>query len=263
MPRIMATMSQGQRPKRRGRREAFAAAGIALALGGTVGAAFLRPTAPCRIRKVAFLVDASISTTDANRCPDVARMARRELARGDDSLQLSLFSTGDRTTGSEPVRVGLVTWRRSGRLAEGAGQDDEDRNRFLSALDKLCRGIPARRESPIFRSVDAVIRGFSVEECQKAGTSCALLVRSDGIEEEDARLVQALRRRKADKAAATPRIDNAARHVEVAWCGLSERVVRKGAGRLPTVGEVEAAFGREFSAPVRFETACAPFEAAK
>jgi hypothetical protein len=106
------------------------------------------------------------------------------------------------------------------------------------------------------------------ELCRREGTTCEVVVRTDGIEEEDARVMAALRpARKARTAAATaataPRITNDG--VAVRFCSLAARQIGRNASNLPTLDAVESAFRREFTAPdrVRFEPACVAYRAAK
>jgi len=216
----------------------------------------------------AVVMDASVTSDPASRCDDLARLADEAAQRSKGSLHLSLFATGDRTTGFEPVRIGTVDFEAGTRLVEGVGADDEKRQEFLDGIRRLCPQIPNRTESPIFRAVSAAVKTMPVELCRREATSCDVVVRTDGIEEEDARVMAAFHPAgKARGAAATdappPRISNDG--VGVRFCSLAARQIGRNAAKLPNLDAVESAFRREFTAPdrVRFEPACVAYRAAR
>ena len=218
----------------------------------------------------AIVVDASITSDPKSRCEDMARLADEAAQNSKGALHLSLFATGDRTTGFEPVRVGTVEFEPGTRLVEGVAADDEKRQQFLDGVRKLCPQIPSRKESPIFRAVSAAVKTMPPELCQREATTCSVVVRTDGIEEEDARVMAAFRPAREARGAATtnafapaPRIANDG--VNVRFCSLAARKIGRHASKLPSLDAVESAFRREFSTPdrVRFEPACVAYRAAR
>ena len=240
-----------------------------VSLVGAAGAwVFGRKVPPRNESFQAIVMDASLTSDPTSRCDDLARLADEAAQRSKGVLHLTLFATGDRTSGFEPIRIGTVEFEPGTRLVEGVTADDEKREQFLEGVRKLCPQITNRKESPIFRAVSAAVKTMPPELCQREGTTCDVVVRTDGIEEEDARVMAALRpARKARTAAATaataPRITNDG--VAVRFCSLAARQIGRNASKLPTLDAVESAFRREFTAPdrVRFEPACVAYRAAK
>ena len=245
-----------------------------LTLVSLVGAAgawvFGRKVPPKNETFQAIAVDASITSDPKSRCDDVVGLADEAARLCKGVLHLTLFATGGHISGFELIRVGTVEFEPGTRLVEGVTADDERRQQFLEGVRKLCPQIPNRKESPIFRAVSAAVKTMPADLCRREGTTCEVVVRTDGIEEEDARLMAALRPvRKPRNAAATatpapaPRITNDG--VDVRFCSLAARQIGRNASNLPTLDAVESAFRREFTAPdrVRFEPACVAYRAAK
>lgn len=242
-----------------------------ISLVGAAGAwVFGRKAPPKSESFQAIVIDASITSDPTSRCDDLARLADEAIQSSKGVLHLSVFATGDRTTGFEAVRIGTVEFEPGTRLVEGVAADDEKRQQFLDGVRKLCPQIPSRKESPIFRAVSAAVKTMPPELCQREATTCNVVVRTDGIEEEDARVMTAFRpARKARGAAITdapapaPRIANEG--VGVRFCSLAARQIGRHASKLPSLDAVESAFRREFSAPdrVRFEPACVAYRAAR
>lgn len=242
-----------------------------VSLVGAAGAwVFGRKVPPKNESFQAIVMDASLTSDPTSRCDDLARLADETAQRSKGVLHLTLFATGDRTSGFEPTRIGTVEFEPGTRLVEGVTADDEKRQQFLENVRKLCPQITNRKESPIFRAVGAAVKTMSPDLCQREGTTCEVVVRTDGIEEEDARVMAALRpARKAHNAAAAatpapaPRIANDG--VGVRFCSLAARQIGRNASKLPNLDAVESAFRREFTAPdrVRFEPACVAYRAAK
>jgi len=253
----------------RNRNEIIATLAVAAALGMTALWVFARKVPPVPESYRAIVVDASLTSDPTSRCEDLGRLADEAAQQSVGKLHLTVFATGDRPSGFEPTRIGTVEYQSGTRILEGAAADEESRQAFLADVKKLCPLIPNRKESPIFRAVSAAVKTMPAELCQRDKITCEVVVRTDGIEEEDARVMSALRPAKRPhgtndaQAETEPRIAN--RDVTVRFCSLSARHIGRNAAKLPTLEVVESAFRREFTAPdrVRFEPACVAYRAAK
>ena len=230
---------------------------------------FMRKTPPQPESYVAIVVDASPTNDPTSRCEDIGRLAEEAAQHSKGALHLTLFSTGDRASGYEGTRVGTLDYQPGTRILEGTAADEESRQTFFSDVKKLCAQLPNRKESPIFRAVSAAVKTMPAEVCQREKTTCEVVVRTDGIEEEDARVMSALHPTKrshksqGEQTEFEPRIAN--HGVAVRFCALVARQIGKNAAKLPTLDAVERAFRREFTSPehVRFEPACVAYSAAK
>lgn len=215
----------------------------------------------------AIVLDASPTAEQNRRCADALRIGAQIIAQAKGAIRLTVFATGDRSTGGEPIRLGVVSRERQVKLVEQTGADGA--NRFLDELTKLCAAVAPRNDSPIFQALASVVRSMPSVECQQPGNTCQVWIRTDGLEESDPRIVSDLRfrTRRVTRKKITqnmPRINNG--RIEVIFCGLSERrVARRAKHQPPSLPAIEAAFGREFTHrdQVRFESTCAPFEAAR
>jgi hypothetical protein len=254
--------------------ESTAALSVLAALAGIGVWIFARTPTPPIETFATIVVDASPTSDPGSRCEDVDRLGEGFLEGSRGSLRLALFSTGDRTTANEPVRVGAVKHTAGRRVLEGASGAGVARAAFLTELRNLCGHIQDRNESPIFRAIQAAVTSLPRDRCAAAQNHCEVVVRTDGLEEQDPTLVKTLapvRARKASKrgrapeqetltvarAPEAPRIAN--EHVTVRFCGLSARRVSGKRAVLATPDVVASVFRREFSSPelVSFDPMCA------
>jgi hypothetical protein len=237
-----------------------AAALLGLGLvGGAVAWLAILPSPPVPTRFVSVVLDAS-PTNKPNRCADMDRLMAQALedSRNASDLHLNVFATGDRTTGNQPVRLGAVT-RVKGilRIETGhSGARDAEEHVVAQTVRSWCDTLVPRMESPIFQGVVSAMSQFQVVPCAQPEVSCSLVVRTDGIEEEDDAVVATLKGRDVER---IPRLDN--RYVDVEFCGISERHFSGRPADLPDVQEVAAAFRPDFSNThaVRFLGTCASF----
>jgi hypothetical protein len=89
--------------------------GSALGGLGLLATAFDDPPAP--LNRVALVLDASPTSASASRCDDATRIARQQLAASAGRLELAVLSSGDRTTGGEPVVLGTLRCGGYGRAS--------------------------------------------------------------------------------------------------------------------------------------------------
>lgn len=255
-------MSRRRRTQRHRATNHFHGAAALLGLGlvgGAVAWLAVLPSPPVPTRFVSVLLDAS-PTNKPNRCVDVDRLVAQALeqSRNANDLHLNVFATGDRTTGNQPIRLGAVT-RVKGilRIETGhSGARDAEELVVAQTVHSWCETLVPRMESPIFQGVMSAMSQFQVVPCAREEVTCSLVVRTDGIEEEDDAIVATLRGRDVERIA---RLDN--RHVDVEFCGISERHFSGRPADLPDVREVASAFRPDFANQqvVRFLGTCASF----
>lgn len=238
------------------------ASAIVMALGAGAAWAFLREESPRQVMRAAILVDASITAAEGKRCDDIEQVGAALYDEAEGDLSITILATGDSTTGNEPEKIDVVSRVKGTSVLEGIGAEEEARPSFLKSLRAVCDRIPSRKESPIFRGVQSVIRSFTKEDCAPSGHECRLYVRTDGLEEADEtvqRRLQGSRVRKPGPA----RIDNRSIPVKVTFCGLSQRTVRRSKAELPGIDAVDHAFRPEFvDHDVRFDGQCGLFQRA-
>jgi hypothetical protein len=120
-----------------------------ISLVGAAGAwVFGRKVPPKSETFRAIAVDASITSDHNSRCDDVVGLADEAAQLSKGVLHLTLFATGDRTSGFEAVRIGTVEFEPGTRLVEGRAADDERCQQFLCETQPGPRCLhPARSES--------------------------------------------------------------------------------------------------------------------
>ena len=224
-------------------------------------------------RYVIIVVDVSPTSAKGTRCSDVRRIVQLELAGlHGGSLQLVLMSTGDRTTGNQPLYVGpvgqgdgvvsdyedaAIPFRGSAAFSEGQVQASNREQVLLGEVDRRCQGMVDRDESPIFDAVAAALKDLERVVWESPGVTAKVYARTDGLEEADSR-ISGLLYSTASVGKTEERLNN--NGVDVVFCGVSARQVRPSAAPfLPSLNRIEAVFGAEMTARARFwvESSCA------
>jgi hypothetical protein len=227
-----------------------------LALAAAVVLAFAVEPPAATVHRAVVVLDASPTSRSATRCDDAERIVRGLLGQPLGRLELLVMSTGDRASGGEPLVLRRAAREAPAGILEGTAAAAEHDAAVLASLRAACGTLPSRRESPILRAAAAAADTLRGMGCSGGGESCSLWLRTDGLEEEDPRVVRRLAGR-VDAAVDSPaaRIDNG--DVSVTFCGLAEREV-SGRRQLADRAAVAAAFGPEFTHPsaVRFLATC-------
>lgn len=222
---------------------------VLLGLAGLAAAAFLVEPAPRSLTRVAVVVDRSATAAPDQTCADLRAIAAGLEGVG-DAVELAVWATGDGQSAQEPVQVTRVEVARQPTLLK-AGADRG--TPLVDAVGAACGDVGATQESPIFAAVDGALADLRASGCDAPGTTCRLVVRTDGLEEVDRDVARRLWK---GGEASEPRLENGA--VEVRFCGLSTRSVVPSRKRLPGRADVERAWRAEFTHPasVTFIPSC-------
>jgi hypothetical protein len=218
---------------------------VAAVVGAFVVWALIKPPSELDKETIVIVLDAS-PTNDLGRCQDLKQITT-ELTQSvpTDGQEFLLLATGDSTTGQQPVFFPPVKLEPSHRIAEGTSKAGKDRDAAINRLLSQCEQIRLRKESPNRAAVDAAVR-TAQNLCPPA--RCRVIVRTDGLEEQDSHLVAALAGKEVGLSKSP--IDNTG--LEVVLCGASSITVKKNS-RLPELAVVEKVWKQEFADPSRVQ----------
>jgi hypothetical protein len=221
-------------------KDLLAAVGIALFVA--IGVWLWRTAAPVATSQAIILEDVSPSCAPKERCRDLETLAARAelLSRG--ALTLSLYSTGDASTGGRPVFVDKVSRSSATHIYDAP---EPSTSAFVAAVGALCPKLARRNDSPVASGIAGALASFDRQECAKASAECGLFVRTDAIDS-----VLLARRRVNSKHPQPAPFDNVAgeRPIHVYVCGIDSWRSNT-ESQLPSVKRVTEAIKEKFTYP--------------
>lgn len=152
--------------------QAVAAALLLLALAGLSVYVFCRtPTEP-PATFVAVVLDVSPTARPDDLCRDALGIAWQALEDSRGPVELTLYETGDSTTGDEPLRLGSVRRPFQATLMEGRTHRAVATTSYLEQVEHLCAQATIRQESPILAGIRSALADFRDKPCAAPAVTC-------------------------------------------------------------------------------------------
>lgn len=153
-------------------------------------------------------------------CDSLLGLAEQVLQAKDASSgsTLTLLVLGDRTTASEPWRMGMYSIPTIRRVLEGRSAKLRREKEILADISAKCQSLRRTTISPIFMGVTQGVADLRAHGC-KPISRCRLFVDSDLEENVDSTLRARLNGNEGQKSISQPRIDNSG--IDVAFCGVA------------------------------------------
>lgn len=224
---------------------------LALATAGALTVGLLG--APPETVIEARIIDDSSGSVVRTRVADELLDLVRGLEGAADRFEVEVVALSDKRSGFLPRHVARVAGRRPGLRLEAEVVSERT---WEAPLRAGLAAVTPTDHTAIFGAIDATLRALRGRQCERLDVRCVVIVRTDGLEEEDRAIVARLRGRGVGEAVA-PRLDNA--DVEIVFCGLAERAGTRTLFRPPpSLGRVELVWASEFTVPANltFRPSC-------
>lgn len=160
------------------------------------------------------------SRSHLSGCESLLGLAEQVLQHESSSptSQLTILVTGDHATASEPRRVAKYTIPRTRKAIEGRGAGLRREQEVLADLHKKCQSLRSTDISPIFLAIKEALADLRAQGCNRS-SGCKLYVDSDGEENVDKDIKQALNDGARARHSLPARADNTG--IQVIFCGLA------------------------------------------
>jgi hypothetical protein len=173
--------------------------------------------------KAVVIVDPSTSTYEnAVAVPGVVKSILGLNGMRGGSV-VTVFTTGDFSTATEPRLVGQFIYQRNNKVMEGRnGQIKLDKAFYLSINEAVNKGVSCTQETPLYVAIRRGLETLNTQGCKTgAAVTCHLWVITDGIETEQKQIVRALHKNGAFDPPADLVLNNGG--INVVLCNISKR----------------------------------------